>query len=198
MMKRLLGLIAALMMMSGLAGTSWATLYQLNDTVGAGSVTGTIGTDGHLGILAMADITSWDLLLSDGSNTFHLTGPSGNSNFLFSGSGNSFTATANGLFFNFSNTTGPGDYVDFIASPVVGVGDYLCLQDTNGKCSSNPSDFVVEVNPDSRQIMPEVGVVQIATAVPEPASIALLIAGLAWLGFFRRRKALHRAAQGGS
>jgi hypothetical protein len=70
MMKKLLGPIAALMATYGLAGTSWATLYNVNDTVGAGSVTGTIGTDGHVGALALGDITSWDLVLNDGSNTF--------------------------------------------------------------------------------------------------------------------------------
>src|ERR1700686_4708189 len=80
MMKKLLGPIVTVMMMCGLAGTSWATLYNVNDTVGAGSVTGFIQTDGDLGVLAQADITDWHLVLNDGTSTFDLFGPASGNN----------------------------------------------------------------------------------------------------------------------
>src|ERR1700676_1767547 len=92
MMKKLLGPIAALIATCGLAGTSWATLYNVNDTVGAGSVTGTIQTDGDIGVFTTADIINWNLHLSDGTNTFDLVGPPSASD-AAAVVGTSFTAT---------------------------------------------------------------------------------------------------------
>src|SRR6202035_2540085 len=127
MMKKLLGPMVAVAMTFGLADTSWATLYQLNDPVGAGSVTGTIGTDGHTGTLASGDILSWDLVLFDGSNTFELT--VGNSTFTVNSTSSS--ATTAGLFFDFSTSTSA--YVDVIH--LASASSYLCLQDSSGACS---------------------------------------------------------------
>ena len=43
--------------------------YTINDTVGAGTVTGTITTDGFLGTLATSDIIDWNLVLTNGFGT---------------------------------------------------------------------------------------------------------------------------------
>jgi hypothetical protein len=185
MMKKLLGLIAAVGMSCGLTGTSGATVYSVNEAVGAsGSVTGTIQTDGNLGTLTTADIISWNLLLNDGSQSFDLAGP--NASNAAQVQGLSFTSTANGLFFNFSANN--GDFVEFRDPATFPTTNYLCLQDSKAQCSSDPSAFVIHVDSDNEQITTESGNVEIATAVPEPASIALLVAGLAGLSFFRRRK----------
>jgi hypothetical protein len=187
-MKTFLGPIVAVLITCGFASTSWATVYNVNDSVGVGgSVTGSIQTDGNTGTLTLADITNWNLVLNDGSRTFTLSSPpnANNADLLV---GTSLTATASGLFFDFS--THNGSFVEF-KNPATGSAlNYLCLQDASGACSSNPSDFVIRVDPDSLIFASESGKVEIATAVPEPASVALLLAGLAGLGFLRRRKVI--------
>jgi hypothetical protein len=67
--------------------------YDVDLTVGAGSVTGDIVTDGAIGVLPQADIIGYNLLLSGppaGTNTFSL---SCCNFFPFSGSDLSATAT---------------------------------------------------------------------------------------------------------
>ncbi len=80
----------------------------VNDTVGAGTVTGTITTDGTLGILHTANIIDWDLVLKNGfGTTLDLTGPSAAAP--VEGAdvvGSDLTASAQSLSFNFSATDG--------------------------------------------------------------------------------------------
>ncbi len=75
--------------------------YRVNQTIGAGSVTGVISTDGTIGILGQANITGYNLLLNDGVNTFDLSC----CNF-FPFGGSDLSATATQLLFNFSGTDG--------------------------------------------------------------------------------------------
>jgi len=72
-----------------------SVVYGVDLSVGAGSVTGTITTDGTTGTLSSGNITAWNLKLSDGSNTFVLQ-PSVNDTALIFGTQTSATAT--GLF----------------------------------------------------------------------------------------------------
>src|SRR4029077_5290010 len=125
--------IGVVMMTFGFAGTSWATLYNVNDAVGAGSVTGTIQTDGDIGALTTADIINWNLHLNDGTNTFDLVGPPSASD-ATTVVGTSFTATASGLFFDFSSST--GSFVEFRNPASGSAANYLCLQDASPQCSS--------------------------------------------------------------
>lgn len=162
-----------------------AATYTVGLTVGPGSVTGTIDTDGTLGVLSIANITDWDLLLNDGATTFLLDGISNSAALVF---GTAFTATATGLFFDFSGTSG-SDAVIF-QNPFIGAGiNYFCLNDALGGCSGNPSAIGLRVSNvaigDPRQ-----GVTLIATAgaVPEPASWALMIAGFGLTGATMRRR----------
>src|SRR5262245_31440300 len=75
-------------------------VYDVNLAVGIGSAIGTITTDGTIGTsLSTADITSWNLTVSDGVTTATLQGPAFNQSEQIRGT--IFTATATGLFFRF-------------------------------------------------------------------------------------------------
>jgi hypothetical protein len=84
-----------------------ATIYTLNNTIGAGGVTGTIETNGTIGTLVATDITDWNIVIDDGTNTFNLLGPSsGNNSQLFMSAGAAISATSTDLLFDFSGFTG--------------------------------------------------------------------------------------------
>jgi hypothetical protein len=77
-------------------GAADATVYTIEgQDVPPGTISGTITTDGTLGALTLANITSTDLTVSDSSNTVALNGVS-------ELSGSSLTATSTGLFFDYS------------------------------------------------------------------------------------------------
>lgn len=69
---------AALLLVLGTAFFCNAEIAcEVNQTIGAGGVTGDIITDGTIGVLGAADIVSWNLLLNDGTNTALLTPSNG-------------------------------------------------------------------------------------------------------------------------
>jgi hypothetical protein len=78
------------------------TIYNVDRTIRAGSITGFIETDGAMGVLTAADFVDWNLLLSDGTSTFDLPGPlSGNYSVVFvQGADTEVFGTQ--LMFNFS------------------------------------------------------------------------------------------------
>ncbi len=101
--------LAIVLAVSGVVSSAAAITYDVDQTVGTGSVMGTIETDGTLGVIpANTYLTSpasiflnWNLVLNDGTDpTVDLT-PS-NSELLLVGS--DLSATANALSFNFANT----------------------------------------------------------------------------------------------
>jgi hypothetical protein len=88
-----------------LAGRAGSITYQVDQTVGVGTVTGFIETDGTIGtILSSSNILDWDLLLNDGTTAWGLLGPLSGSNSNFRVDGSDFSATATELLFNFSGT----------------------------------------------------------------------------------------------
>ncbi len=157
------------------------TTYAVNDPAGPGGVTGFIETDGTLGVLGTGNIVDYNLLLNDGSSTFDLLGPLSGNNSQVVVYGSAFTATATGLFYDFSSGGG-FSAVDF-QNPFIGSGvNYLCFNDTGGGCSGNPSALVVETT-GSQAIQPETGVTLVAgTGVPEPAAWAMMLVGFASIG----------------
>lgn len=185
---RLCGLITLLLGV-GVTGASPIT-YDVNETIGTGSVTGIIETDGAIGVLNAADILDWNLHLIVGADTYNLTGPaSGNNSSVFI-SGIDVTATATDLFFNFSGAdfgsllfevvfaSGQHYYCDAAASTI------LCLQGATVVPQSLGNYQNVSL---SGNVI--IGTVRGGGSIPEPATISLLGLGLAGVGFMRRRKA---------
>ena len=96
-MKRSL-LLALLLPMGAMADP----IYDINRTIGPGSVVGTMTTDGTIGVLSAANFTAWNLTLYDGTDSFVLS--QANSRLRIFGDG--LSATASDLLFDFG-TAGP-------------------------------------------------------------------------------------------
>ncbi len=173
-------------------GTGSASLiYDVKRTIGAGSVTGTITTDGTLGQLATGNFIDWQLTLDDGLSSFTLFGPNNvnsNSNLLLTS--NSFIASATSLVFDFG---APG--LALFQSPRVGSGrNWWCLDGTQANCSNGPNgDESLRVRGlterTQQQLEPFVVASIVAPVqVPEPASLAFFGFGFAGLALVGRRK----------
>jgi len=194
-MKNLICLLCSTALLSSAANVA----YNVDLTVGAGSVTGTITTDGNTGTLGTSDIVDWSLLLNNGSSTFTLHGPlsGNNSGDLLVGS--DLTATISGLFFNFVSSD---DGQLLFQNPETGSGqNYICFADTNGNCDNvfSAVSLCLTGCPGNNIETAESGTVEIASAgstgVPEPSTLTLLSLGvgafLTW-GSSRRRDRARR------
>lgn len=116
--------------------------YTVNQTVGIGSVNGTITTDGTIGTLKSSDILGWALTLNDGTNTLSISQASASAitQAPFPPS-TDLTATASDLLFDFSSmdggflilglTTVPGNGGE-VTWESVGLGQNIHLFDLKG------------------------------------------------------------------
>jgi hypothetical protein len=153
--------------------------YDVSRTIGIGSVTGFIETDGTLGVLGAGDFVDWSLFLNDGTNTYNLYGPlSGNNSSVYV-SGSDVTASATQLLFNFSGTD--NGYLLFQYG--VGIHDgfhYYCDATFSGICLAG--ETVAPAYYTQGQNVSRTGDVVIGTAaVPEPATCGLMLTGLGLL-----------------
>jgi hypothetical protein len=181
--------------------------YNVNQTVGAGGVTGTIQTDGSTGSLAAGDVLTWDLLINNGSGTFDLT----NLNSSVTSNGADLSATATQLSFNFAASD--SGYLLFEAPDPF---QYFCLE-TDQICSFNFSGSGVDLalsasDPSTEQFKSVTGPQVVASVsssplgtsgpplgtddpptdpigTPEPSTFSFLGLGIAALGFWKYRAA---------
>jgi hypothetical protein len=162
-------------------------------TIGGASVTGTITTDGNLGVLTNADIVSWNF-----TETFTSSGLSfsetPSDSFLVTGPGNSFPFDANatglsvpsgyGIFYRLlwnDQSTNPHYSSDFeiASSTTAGDGD-----ETVGYILFN---YGTGLDQES-----QIGVAPqyfaIATPTPLPATLPLFAGGLGFVGYLTHRR----------
>ncbi|MEM1045485.1 MAG: VPLPA-CTERM sorting domain-containing protein [Pseudomonadota bacterium] len=187
MNKVLLAVLAALF-----CGNAHAATYNLNRTVGAGTVIGLIETDGTIGFLSDTNIVSWEFTLAapnlKNGPTDMISSATGGELFI---SADIFSATATNLFFNFDEPSFAG--VFFRGGPIG--TNFWCLAG-GASCSSGPTSSesigVLSGTPDGfateAQNVARSGNLAVATVVPLPASLPFLAAGLAVLGMFGLRR----------
>ncbi|MEM1045483.1 MAG: hypothetical protein AAGL24_05010 [Pseudomonadota bacterium] len=185
--------LAALVTLS-LASTASAITYTVNRTVGSGSVTGFIETDGTIGVLQEGNIVDWEITIASPNvsggppDTF---GATGNTLFI---RGISLIASAADISFNFDTDF---DVMFFLKNqPPPSTG--WCLGSVIISCTSGLTDGheVIALNRTggNDQLVLRSGTIAIATAVapvPVPPAIAFMSAvfgGLGLLGFRRRNR----------
>jgi hypothetical protein len=182
--------LALIPAMLGAAAHAGAIVYHVDQTIGAGSVVGTIQTDGAFGVLGQSDITAWNLNLNGVGATLNIT----NLNSHVLDDGVDVTATAADLFFNFSGADGAR--LLFQTGPENGT-QYYCDAAAAADCFQGATVTPQSIFDPSAQHVPEEGnqIIGVAGGVPEPATWAMFLAGVAALGaMMRRRQPAERAA----
>ena len=162
-------------------------IYTVNNFVGAvGHLTGTVETDGTIGVLSAANFIHWNFnVLGNGASDTLTDGNSG----VFSGGG-STTATATGIFFDFSN---PAPSFLLFQKVFSSGNNYVCAASTvfpSTPCLQGASLVPENFANASAQYSTPTGNVLVATVagVPEPAAWALMIAGFGLVGAAARRR----------
>jgi hypothetical protein len=172
------------------------TTYNVDLTVGAGSVSGYIETDGAIGTISDGDIVDYNLLLNNGSVMFDLTGPLSGDNSAVDIIESDLTATATQLLFNFGASDGGFFLIQY---PFQGSDDTFVCFESNLECTSTPAGISLSIGTDLTAPAQQTtaydtsSVIGTATAAPEPGSRSLMLIGVGLLGLMMLRK---RKAQG--
>ena len=185
---KLASLLSTLAISAFLATSASAApiVYDVNRTVGVGSVSGTITTDGTFGVLSTGNITGWSLTINagDADGSFLLQGGINSS---LEVAGTAMTADADSIDFNFS-----GDGFALFQNPYIGSSqNFWCVEGPNANCTGLGNGETVTRNNFGVPHITLTDSQAIATVrggtVPEPASLALVGAALAGLAMARRR-----------
>ena len=169
------------------AGTC-VTDYAINFGIGGANVSGDVCTDGATGVLSASNIVSWSLALSNSQNplvtNFSISSSTGGSvAFYISGTTSQLSATSTQLTWNYVDP-GLGNYAGLSFN---GASNYIAFYDDH----AGPSDILSPAYGTTQSItygQGASGPFAIGRTVPEPASMALLGAGLFGIATVRRRK----------
>ncbi len=176
MRKLLLASAVALALAAAVpANSSASVIFNVNETIGAGGVTGTITTDGTLGALAPVNLVDWKLTLNDGTATFLLTAATSEVGFAL---GTALSETATQLLFDTTN----GGIVLF-QNPFIGSGQlWWCLGNPTGGCFGLPGTENLRIDGAIQMVSWQGTALIGATDAAVPRSAILLPATLILLG----------------
>jgi PEP-CTERM motif len=189
-LSALLGCAAAAL--AAAVSPAHATVYNVDRTIGSGSVVGTITTDGATGTITFSDFTAWDLVLTGVGATATIT--NNDVGAAVWGEGLDITADATHVFFNFSASD--GGFLIFQDDKMSG-NTYWCVDSTSIACTANEAVVPQSFGDPSAQAATLSGnqaIASTAGAVPEPATWALMLLGFAGLGYAGFRQSRTRVA----
>jgi hypothetical protein len=172
------GALMAALLATAVAQSASALTYDVDYAIGAGSVVGTVETDGNTGTLVASDITAWDLTLNGIGASYTIT--SGDSDAALFLGGSDVTATKTDLYFNFSGTD--VGYLGFQDGAFSG-NHYWCNNTSWFACFSGATVTPGSIFDGTAVNVAESGNQIIATAsVSEPAAWALMLLGVGGMG----------------
>ncbi len=181
------GLLLGLAMVAALVGVgpcaAASITYSVDQTIGAGSVVGTIQTDGAIGVLGTGDFTAWNLTLNGVGASSVIKNSDFNAAILVQGA--DVTATASDLYFNFS---GPDGGLLLFQDGLFSGTLYYCDAASSGTCYQGATVTPQSIFDASAQNVAAGGnqIIGVA-ATPLPATWTMLICGSVGLGFFAYR-----------
>jgi hypothetical protein len=164
-----------------LCGTSAnATVFNIDEIIGSGSVVGTITTDGAMGTLGLSDILSWNLNLTG----LGASAPLDSSNSIKESFSPDLglSVVGSNLFYNYSD---PIDASFAIQVPPGKTGaTYWCNASYGGDCIQGKSVVPVQYGDASDQIISASGNQVIGvSAAPLPGAWSLMLIGIVAVGF---------------
>jgi|HubBroStandDraft_1064217.scaffolds.fasta_scaffold428090_1 hypothetical protein len=155
--------LALIAMLAGVGAARASSItYDVDLTIGAGSVVGSVTTNGATGVLVSADFTNWNLELNGPGASFDLT-PTNSVAFIL---GSDATATTRNILFNFSGTA--GDILVFQDGLYSGY-NYFCAAVTTTSCKQGEGVVPQYYTDPSAQYMSVTGTQVIATVPSTPA-----------------------------
>ena len=184
-------LIGSVLFCAALCSASSIT-YDVNWTVGSGTLTGEITTDGTLGAFNnRLQITGFDLTVNDSVNSVEISSATG-SGVAFFGSAAALTGSATNLTYDF----GPGPDILLFQYDIDGNGGTFACFSQTANCTGTGSGISIGAGSNGDQFaniqyLPLTGPHVIATVVaatPEPSTMVLIGAGFGLLGFTKYRK----------
>ena len=177
-------IVAAIVSLAGTTAASATVSYNVNQTIGLGSIVGTIQTNGSFGTLTQSDIVGFDLVVSGPGASVELT----QADSVVRTEGSNFSASASNLFFDYSGASG---YLLFQQGSFGTGMKYYCNASVFDTCFQGASAVPEAFNSASAQVEPRAGnqaIASVAGMVPEPSSWALMIGGFGVVGTFMRRR----------
>jgi PEP-CTERM motif len=192
-MKRFVLLALSLVCLLPVTAAAAPITYTGMHSVGPGSVTLSLTTNGQIGTLGAGSLLDWVITVDNGVTAFTLLGPGHlvpNSNVsVFNGG---LSATATDISFNFSSAT--NTYVLFQSPSTGSGGPFYLLQSYVAVDTNGPGDYLAPITSNVRVGSQHTGSMVIASvsaatpaAVPEPATLTLLATGVGVLALLRRR-----------